>query len=58
MCAKNQAAVDVISGLRRKNTMTHQNFAQGGGTLPDKAMVNDALGSIKASLTTYANVIS
>lgn len=38
--------------------MMNQNFAQGGGSLPDKAMVNDALGSIKASLTTYANVIS
>jgi spore coat protein CotF len=38
--------------------MMNQNFAQGGGSLPDKVIVNDALGSIKASLTTYANVIS
>ena len=29
-----------------------------GGTLQEKAMVNDALSSIKTSLTTYTNVIS
>ena len=42
--------------------MMNQNTFQGsGGTqgaLQEKAMVNDALGSVKASLTTYANVIS
>jgi spore coat protein CotF len=37
--------------------MMNQNTT-GGGTLQEKAMVNDTLGSIKASLTTYANVIS
>jgi spore coat protein CotF len=38
----------------------NQNTFQSGGAVPlqEKAMVNDALGSIKASLTTYANVIS
>jgi len=36
----------------------NQNTFTGSGGLQDKAMVNDALGSIKASLTTYANVIS
>ncbi len=30
----------------------------GGGALPEKAMVNDALASVKGSLTTYATVIS
>ena len=29
--------------------MIHQNTAQGGGSLPDKAMVNDALGAMKAT---------
>ena len=29
-----------------------------GGGLPEKAMVNDALASVKGSLTTYATVIS
>lgn len=38
--------------------MMNQNTSQTGGTLQEKAMVNDALGSVKASLTTYANVIS
>lgn len=39
--------------------MMNQNTIQGsGGALQEKAMVNDALGSVKASLTTYANVIS
>jgi spore coat protein CotF len=38
--------------------MMNQNTAQSGGTLQEKAMVNDALGAMKASLTTYANVIS
>lgn len=28
------------------------------GSFPEKAMVNDALSSVKSSLTTYANVIS
>ncbi len=30
----------------------------GGGSLQEKAMVNDALSSVKSSLTTYATVIS
>jgi spore coat protein CotF len=30
----------------------------GGGALQEKAMVNDALSSVKSSLTTYATVIS
>jgi spore coat protein CotF len=39
--------------------MMNQTFHSGGSdTLQEKAMVNDALGSVKASLTTYANVIS
>ncbi len=42
--------------------MMNQNTFQGNsgaqGSLQEKAMVNDALGSVKASLTTYANVIS
>ncbi len=42
--------------------MMNQNAFQGSGgaqgQLQEKAMVNDALGSVKASLTTYANVIS
>ena len=38
--------------------MMNQNTSQTGGTLQEKAMVNDTLGSVKASLTTYANVIS
>ena len=44
---KNQAAADVISGLRRKNTMMVKHGSGGGS--PDKAMVNDALGAMKAS---------
>jgi spore coat protein CotF len=40
--------------------MMNQNTFQGSGgaTLQEKAMVNDTLGSVKAGLTTYANVIS
>lgn len=30
----------------------------GGTSFPEKAMVNDALASVKSSLTTYATVIS
>lgn len=40
------------------NQMNQNTTQTGGATLQEKAMVNDALGSIKASLTTYANVIS
>ena len=37
--------------------MQGSNTTMGGG-LPEKAMVNDALSSVKGSLTTYATVIS
>ncbi|MGI5849935.1 MAG: spore coat protein [Christensenellales bacterium] len=36
---------------------THGSSMQGAG-LQEKVMVNDALASVKSSLTTYANVIS
>ena len=39
--------------------MMNQNTMQGGAqALQEKAMVNDALGCIKANLTNYAGVIS
>jgi spore coat protein CotF len=43
---------------RMESGMMDNTISAAGGGLQEKAMVNDALSSVKSSLTTYATVIS